>query len=272
MTALDLHVHSTCSGDGASSIAEYAVRAEALGLIEVGLAEHVDFDPRDQDHRFLDLAGYHQEVAAARALVSRVRLRQGVEIAYQSCREGEIREWLDGQRWDFVVASVHLVDYADGWAIISEPRTANSYFAHHTARQAYLPYFKELLSAAHSGLADILGHFDLVKRHGVNYYGPFEPDQYEDEIRSVLRAAVHSGTALEINSSGLRQSPGEPYPGLAVLHWYRELGGEILTVGSDAHHVGYLGAGIDQALGLARMAGFRAIATFQQRQIQWVDL
>jgi histidinol-phosphatase (PHP family) len=272
MTLVDLHVHSTCSADGGSSITEYAARAQALGLVEVGLAEHVDFDPRDQDYGYLDLAGYDREMAAAQALVPGIRLRQGVEIAYQTCREEEIRGWLAGQSWDFVVASVHLVDYADDWAIISEPRTTGGYFAQHNARQAYPPYFEELLRAARSGLADVLGHFDLVKRYGVDYYGPFEPAHYEDEIRSVLRAMVDNGLALEINTSGLRQTPGEPYPGLEVLRWYRQLGGAALTVGSDAHHVADLGAAIDDALSLARVAGFRAVATFKNRQIRWIDI
>ncbi len=165
-----------------------------------------------------------------------------------------------------------MVDYADGWAIISEPHSTGSYFAHHSVRQAYLPYFEELLRAAQSGLADVLGHFDLVKRYGVDHYGPFEPAHYEDEIRAVLRALVDSGMALEINTSGLRQRPGEPYPGLEVLSWYRQLGGEVLTAGSDAHHVDDLGAGIDDALELARMAGFRAVATFKERQIHWINI
>jgi histidinol-phosphatase (PHP family) len=77
---------------------------------------------------------------------------------------------------------------------------------------------------------------------------------------------------LEINTSGLRQLPAEPYPDLTVLYWYRELGGEVLAVGSDAHHVDDLGAGIVEALTLARQAGFRAIATFERRQVRWLDL
>jgi histidinol-phosphatase (PHP family) len=272
MTLTDLHVHSTCSADGASTVAEHALQAEALGLGEVGFAEHVDLDPRDQDYGFLDLAGYDREIATARALVPGVRLRKGVEIAYQAFREDEIRQWLSAQSWDFVVASVHMVDYADGWAIVSEPRSTESYFSRHSARQAYLPYFEELLRAAQSGLADVLGHLDLVKRYGEDHYGPFEPAHYEDEIRAVLQALVDSGMGLEINTSGLRQRPGEPYPGLRVLRWYRQLGGEILTTGSDAHHIDDLGAGISKALTLARMAGFRAVATLHQRQIHWVDI
>jgi histidinol-phosphatase (PHP family) len=272
MTLVDLHVHSTCSGDGVSSIAEHARHARSIGLAEVGFCEHIDFDPRDPGYGTLDLARYDREIAAARAAIPGVRLRQGVEITYQAAREDEIRAWLSGHRWDYVVASVHLIETAGDWAIISAAEMIGAYWTGRSQRQAYEPYFEELLAAAGSGLGDVLGHFDLIKRYGVEHYGPFEPAAFAQEIRAVLRAAVESGTGLEINTSGLRQSPGEPYPGLTVLRWYRELGGEILTVGSDAHRSGDLGAGLAEALALAREAGFRAIATFEERNIRWVDL
>jgi len=262
---IDLHIHSTCSADGGASIADYARRAQELGLVEAGLCEHVDFDPRDRSHDYLDLARYDREMAAARVRAPEVRLRQGVEITYQANLEAEIRAWLAGRDWDFVITSVHLVDYADGWAMVSEPSAMEAYFGEHNQSQAYLPYFEELLRAARSGLGDVLGHFDLVKRYGVAHYGRFEPASFAEEIRAVLRAAIEAGVGLEINTSGLRQAPGEPYPGLTVLRWYREMGGEILTVGSDAHRVEHLAAGMDQALALARAAGFTAVTTFEAR-------
>jgi histidinol-phosphatase (PHP family) len=269
---VDLHVHSTCSVDGASSIADYARRAAALGLAEVGFCEHLDLDPRDRDYDYLDLTRYGQEVAAARAMLSGVQLRQGVEITYLAPLEDWLRSWLAAHAWDYVVASVHLVDYADGWALVSEPDAVEAYFATHSQRQAYVPYFEELLRAARSGLGDVLGHLDLIKRYGAAQYGPFDPVAFEEEIRAVLRAAIEGGTGLEINTSGWRELPGEPYPTLTVLRWYRELGGEILTIGSDAHHVARLGAGVVEASGLAQEAGFRAIATFERRKIRWIDL
>jgi histidinol-phosphatase (PHP family) len=272
MKLVDLHVHSTCSADGASSIADHARRAARLGLAGVGFCEHVDLDPRDRGCDYLDPARYGREIAAARAMAPGVQLWQGVEITYQASLEGRLRTWLAAHDWDHVVTSVHLVDYADGWACVSEPGVVAAYFATHSQRQAYVPYFEELLRAARSGLGDVLGHLDLVKRHGAAHYGPFAPDAFEGEIRAVLHAAIEGGMGLEINTSGLRQPPGEPYPTLTVLRWYRELGGEILTIGSDAHQADDLGAGILQASSLAREAGFRAIATFEERTIRWIDL
>jgi len=220
----------------------------------------------------MDLARYDQEIAAARAIAPEVRLRQAVEITYQANLEAEIRAWLAVKRWDYVIASVHLVDYRDGWAMVSEQSAVEAYFSKHSQHQAYLPYFEELLRAARSGLGDVLGHFDLVKRYGVTHYGRFEPTIFAEEIRAVLRAAVEAGVGLEINASGLRQAPGELYPGLAVLSWYREMGGEIVTIGSDAHCIEHLAAGMGQALALARAAGFTAITTFEARAPRWITI
>ena len=269
---VDLHVHSTCSCDGASSIAEYARQAAALGAVEVGFCEHLDLDRRDRDYNHLNPVWYAQELAAAQAVSNGVCLRRGVEVTYQARLEGELRTWLAGHAWDYVVASVHLMDYPDGWAFVSEPAALGAYFATHSQRQAYLPYFEEVCRAARSGLGDVLGHMDVVKRYGVRQYGPFDPAAFGEEIRAVLRAAIDGGVGLEINTSGLRQSPGEPYPALTVLRWYRELGGEVLTIGSDAHQALDLGAGIAEALAMVRQAGFRAIATFEERRIRWIDL
>ena len=269
---MDLHVHSTCSGDGLSSITDYARQARSKGMETIGFCEHADFDPRDRDYHYLDLARYDRELAQAREEFPEVLLLQGVEITYQAGLDDKICNWLACRPWDYVLASVHLVDYDDGWAVVSEPGTAKAYFAGHTCREAYVPYFEELLRAARSGIADVLGHLDLVKRYGTAYYGPFEPGAFSAEIRAVLRATVEAGMGLEINTSGLRQSPGEAYPALETLRWYRELGGEILTIGSDAHHVKELGASRLEALELARAAGFRAVACYEGRQVRWIDL
>jgi histidinol-phosphatase (PHP family) len=270
MSLVDLHVHSTHSADGLSSIAEYSRDARALDLVELGFCEHADFDPRDRSYDTLDLQRYDEEMAAARATISGVRLRQGVEITYQAGLESQIRAWLADRTWDYVIASVHLVDYVDGWAMVSESMAVKAYFAAHSLREAYEPYFEELWRAARSGLGDVLGHLDLVKRFGVTKYGPFDPTAFADEIRSVLQAVIGAGMGLEINTSGWRQVPGEPYPSLTILRWYRELGGEILTIGSDAHHVNQLGNGCAEALNLACEAGFRAITTFEARQPHWL--
>jgi histidinol-phosphatase (PHP family) len=264
---LDYHLHSTCSADGISTIAQYCCRAVEQGFIEIGFCEHVDFDPRDHSYGFFDYVSFRRQIEAQRERYSdSLAIRAAVEITYQASREEEIRAFLEGKELDYVVGSVHLVEDGQEWAMISEQEGGERYFARRSVGEAYQPYFAEVRRAVESGLFDFIGHLDLAKRYGVRYYGPFDLTIFAAEVREILRLAVERGVGLEINTSGLRQAPHETYPGLEVLRWYRELGGRILTVGSDAHSLKDLGKGIAEALALAREAGFEAVTLFEKRK------
>ena len=270
---VDYHLHSTYSADGFSSIADCCHRAFQLGFVEIGFCEHADFDPRDPCYDYLDFAAFRQQIEIQRERFGHgLAARAAVEVTYQTSREEVIALFLADKDLDYVVGSVHLVEDAVDWAMISEAEGCEHYFARRTMQVAYRPYFVELRRAVASGLFDVIGHFDLVKRYGVGYYGPFDPTVFSDRIHDILELAVEKGVGLEINTSGLRQAPRETYPALGILKCYRQLGGDVLTVGSDAHSVADLGRGIVQALALARQAGFRAITLFEERKPRWVDI
>lgn len=296
---VDYHLHSTCSEDAFSSIADYCQRASELGFAEIGFCEHADFDPRDRSYGCFDYAAFRGQIETQRERSGHnLAVRAAVEVTYQASREQEIARFLADKRLDYVVGSVHLVEdvatltaaltkdaaaltasltkdaasLTADWAMISERDRCRRYFEERTVQAAYRPYFAELRRAVASGLFDLIGHFDLVKRYGVNYYGPFDPAAFADQIHDILELAVDRGVGLEINTSGLRQPPRETFPGLAILRRYRQLGGEILTVGSDAHSTADLGRGIPQAVALARQAGFRAIALFERGELRWMDI
>jgi histidinol-phosphatase (PHP family) len=264
---LDYHLHSKCSADGDSTIAQYCRRAAGQRFIEIGFCEHADFDPRDYSYDFFDYALFRCQIEAERERYGdSLVIRAAVEVTYQASREEEIRGFLKGKELDYVIGSVHLVEDGQEWAMVSEEGRCERYFAQRSVREAYQPYFAEMRRAVESGLFDLIGHLDLVKRYGVRCYGPFDLSLFAAEVREILKLAVERGVGLEINTSGLRQAPHETYPGLEVLRWYRELGGRVLTVGSDAHSVEDLGKGIPEALGLAREAGFEAVTLFEKQR------
>ena len=267
---LDYHLHSTCSADGISTIAQYCRHAAEQGFIEIGFCEHADFDPRDRSYGFFDYTLFRRQIEAQRRAImgygDSLAIRAAVEVTYQTSREEEIKRFLRGKELDYVVGSVHLVEDSREWAMVSEEGRCEHYFARRSVREAYQLYFAEVRRAVESGLFDLIGHFDVAKRYGVRCYGPFDFSLFATEICEILKLAAERGVGLEINTSGLRQPPRETYPGLEVLRWYRELGGQILTVGSDAHSVDDLGKGIAEALGLAHEAGFEAITLFEKRQ------
>ena len=162
-------------------------RAELLGLAEVGFCEHVDFDPRDMAMTTLirgttigrwPMPGRHPGV----------RLRQGVEITYQS-RPEESGAWLAGHPWDYVVASVHLVDYADGWAIISEPGPMEPISPPTATARPTAPILRNCCGLPGAALGTCWATSTWSSAMG-SHYGPFDPAVFEDEIRAVLRAAA----------------------------------------------------------------------------------
>ncbi len=125
------------------------------------------------------------------------------------------------------------------------------------------PYFDEVAAGARSGLFDAMGHIDFVKRYLVPHVPVADlaeaPELYDD----ILRALVDSGTALEVNTSGLRQAAGETYPSAAIVRRFRELGGTRLTVGSDAHRADAFAWALDDGYAHARESGFDTL-TFRR--------
>ena len=256
--AIDLHVHSCRSHDGSATVQEWCERAVALGLRVIGFSEHVDLDETDACLEPLDFDAYRAEVESAQAeFAGRLHVRLGVEVGYMPRIEPVIADWLRDRPVDYVIGSVHTIFENAG---ISAEYDALETFARFDLWEAYEEYFESLWSLVKSGLFDIVGHFDLIQRYGVHYqkqeieWGRL----YAPIIRSFEGMNLRQ-MALEINSSGLRQSPKSCYPDRKLLRLYAELGGHAVTLGSAAHHPEQLAAGLDVAANLAREFGLRLV-------------
>ena len=261
---IDCHFHSEHSCDSSVPLAALCQRALELDLYYLCPTEHVDFDPQDMGYGYFDFEAYSRTVAACREQFNgQLTLLKGVEVDYQRRFDAQARIFLAQHTFDFVIGSVH---YADG--LYTEDALLEAY----DRDTAYRCYFNAVREAAASGLFDVIGHLDLLKRYAPPHWGTFDAHRYGDEIDAALRSAVETGTGLEINTSGLRQSPAETFPGLKTLRRYRELGGEILTLGTDAHRLSDLGKNINDGLSLARVAGFKAVTVFVARQPRWIDI
>ncbi len=122
------------------------------------------------------------------------------------------------------------------------------------------PSFDEVIAAARSGLFDSIGHIDVVKRYLWPHVTPEQLAAAPELYEPILLALVDSGTALEVNTSGLRHPVGESYPSAAVVARFRELGGRRVTIGSDAHRTHHFGSGLADGYRYAAAAGFGALA------------
>lgn len=257
---LDAHLHTNLSPDSDVVIDVYAALALERGIAELAITDHVDFEPGAPAFGYTTFADRERVVrqAADRWGPQGVAIRFGVELTYDRAWESDIRGHLARHRYDFTIGSVH--DH------VRSPYSAGrvrGWVEGRSLAEIVAPSFDEVEAAARSGLFDALGHLDVVKR----YLHPFvskedmagAPELYEP----ILRALVDSGTALEINTSGLRHRVGETYPSAEVVRRFHDMGGRAVTVGSDAHLAHHFGWALADGYRHATDGGFEAL-TFRR--------
>jgi len=248
----DLHVHSSCSLDGQSSIEELCEAAIELGLGAICVADHWDFDPADAGYGHFNDEQYTGLIEAARAKYrSKLRLFKGVEIDYQQRFEDEIREALGRTLFDHVLGAVH---YVDGIMLGRELLATRGLEA------VYAGYLREVAASAKSGLFASIAHFDYVSKYAGPNKALWRSESLRRSLHDCLFEVIKSGAALEVNTRGLIRSSRNFYPSVELLRPYRELGGKRVTVGSDAHHKDEVGLGIGAAYAMVEALGFRAYA------------
>ena len=185
--------------------------------------------------------------------------------------QAEAQALLAQYPFDYCLGSLHWV----GREVVFD----QEYFRR-PAAAAYRLFFEELERMTRVGGFDILSHFDVLVRVGYDIYGEYDPRRYEDHIRPVLRNVIEHGIALDINTAALRRkyavgaSGRSPLltPGVEILRWYVEMGGERVTLGSDAHRPEQIGSHFDVALDAARAAGLEYVTQFEKRQARLVPL
>ena len=257
---LDAHLHTDLSPDSDVPIDAFAAAAAERGIAEIAITDHVDFEPGAPAYDFTTFEQRERIVreAAERWADRGVAIRFGVEITWDSRWETDIRDHLATHAYDFTIGSAHI--YRESPYAAAH---VASWVEGRSLREIVAPYFDEVEAAARSGLFDALGHIDFVKRFLFPHVTPADLAAAPELYERILDALVESGTALEINTSGLRHSPNESYPSPAIVARFRALGGRAVTVGSDAHRADNLAWGLDDGYGAAADAGFEAL-TFRR--------
>lgn len=252
----DGHLHTDQSPDSDVPIDAFAESARDHRIAEIAITDHIDFVPGTPAFGYVAFAERERTVrdAAARWAGEGVTIRFGVEITYDAAHEEEIRDHLRRHAYDFAIGSVHV--YA------SSPFHASRVAVWTAGRrldEIVAPYFDEVLAAIRSGLFDAVGHLDFVKRYLVPHVSPGELAAAPELYEPLLAALVETGTALEVNTSGLRQLARETYPAQPIVERYRALGGRRVTTGSDAHRRDAFASGLEQGYGIAAAAGFEVL-------------
>ena len=261
----DYHMHTPLCRHARGTPSEYAARAVAAGLTEIGFSDHSpmrrdDFD--DWRMYFHQLGQYVADVEQARRDHPHLTIRLALEVDYLPGQESWIRELAALHPWDYFIGSVHYV--SDSWDIdnpykLSEWKKRDPF-------AVWSVYFERLTQAAESGLFEIIGHADLPKKFGI-----YPREDCTGLFTRFLDAVARAGVAIELNTAGLRKDCREIYPSPQIVRLAHDRGVPI-TLGSDAHAPEEVALNFAEALALARSAGYDRTCRFTRRVREMVPL
>ncbi|MEK8132561.1 histidinol-phosphatase HisJ [Paenibacillus filicis] len=260
---IDYHTHHVRCGHASGELEEYVLKGIELGLVQLGLSDHMPLlhvDPATylpgMAMPMEELPNYVEEAFRLQEKYKdRIDIRVGLEGDYIEGYEAEIGQIVQAYPWDYVIGSVHflgewdITDYrqTDGWK-------------ERDAYEVYSQYYDAVKKACQTGFYDYIGHIDVIKRFG------FKPEQSVEHLeREALEAVKAAGLAIELNASGLRMPVEEMFPSRRMLEYALELGIPV-TIGSDAHQPERLTQYLDQAIILLKNVGFNELATFRCRK------
>ena len=257
----DCHNHTCFSGDSENPVRSQIERAIELGMEELCITDHHDYDAKCGDIDFtLDIPKYLSYMQQMKEeYKDKIQLRIGIELGLQPHLKTYFREFLNQYSFDFVIGSTHVVDGIDPYF--------PEYFQTRGEEEGHRRYFETVLeNCIKLDDYDAAAHLDYVVRYGPTKNCLYSYKKYQDIIDEILRILLEKGKALECNTAGLAKGMGQPHPHPDILRRYHEMGGELLTVGSDAHEAKYLGYAFEQTRELLLSCGFRYYTVYVDRK------
>ena len=263
----DFHIHSSFSSDSEASMESMIEAGIRLGLTAMCFTEHLDYDyvPGEPDF-IVDTPAYLDCLRRCRDLYgSRIELLFGIELGLQPHLTRRLNDYISQWDFDFVIGSSHLVHGADPYyPAFSEGRKEED---------CYLEYFETIIENLNAfSDIDVYGHIDYVVRYGPNKNRFYSYEKYKEILDEVLKNIIAHGVGLELNTAGYKYGLGAPNPHPDVLRRYRELVGEIITVGSDGHAPEHLAYDFGKVKDILLGCGFRYYTVFRKRKPEFRKL
>lgn len=267
----DYHVHTEFSDDSVYPLLDVVRDAAGMGMEELCLTDHVDYGIKEdwdcgQEIRYrngepyanVDYPRYVAEIDRARRLYGdRLRIRMGLEFGMQVHTIPRYEALFRRYPFDFIILSVHQVEDREFWT--------QDFQRGRTQEEYNLRYYEELLELVRRYKNySVLGHVDLLTRYDKAGIYPFE--KLRPILTEILRQVIADGKGIELNTSCRRYGLKDTTPARAILELYRQLGGCVLTIGSDSHKPEHLGAYIREGRELLKDIGFREFCTFEKME------
>ena len=272
MIATDMHVHSSFSSDSVEKPESIIETAIIKAFPYIYFTDHHDTDfpvhPASPDMDFqLDFHSYIKTLMLLRDLYrDKIEVRIGVEQGICPETAPKLTALSQQYPFDFIIGSSHLTSLTNGDPFYPE------YYAGRTAVEAYRAYFaSEAENVLLTDGFDVYGHLDYAVRYCPDKTFVYDFEDYRDIFEVLLKRLIEKGKGIEINTAGITKI-GYPHPHIKALRLYKELGGEIITIGSDAHKKEFIGYGFEQAEHLLKECGFSYYTVFRKRQAEFIKL
>lgn len=260
----DYHIHTSHSDDCSSDMEDMILSACDKGFREIAITDHIDLEYPDSNIPFsLDIPAYHRALEYDQLKYKdRIKIVKGIEVGIQDFVSKENSDLVRSYPYDFVIGSFHAAEGRDLWT--------GSYYRGKTALQCYRDFFSYTYKCLKAYKDyDILGHINLVARYK-KFIPPeqVEQSEYLDLVEDILKLVIEDGKGIEVNTSCFRYETSQMYPSVEMLTLYKQLKGEIITIGSDAHFPEHIGYEFKYVIDLLESLGFKYLATYGQRQLK----
>lgn len=260
----DYHIHSNFSNDSKFSMEDMIKASINLGLKEICFTDHVDYDVIGEPYT-PNYNKYFYNLASLKEIYSPyINIKNGIEFGLQSHITSIYEEDVTSNNFDFIICSIHSIGKIDLYN--------NSFFNNKTQYQAYEDYYNELFSVIKKYKDySVIGHLDSVKRYG-GYNSILDDTLFSELIRSILIQIIHDGKGIEINTSSFRYNLPDLTPSRYIIGLYKDLGGEIITTGSDAHSPSMISHNFSHIYSYLKDSGFRYVCTFDNMNPQFIKI
>lgn len=262
----DVHMHCGFSNDSETRPEDMVESAIAKGLSVICFTDHYDKDNLDWgDEAIFDVESYFQKmIELQEEYRDQIDIRIGAEIGMQPYLAEYYQDFMAQHPFDFVIGSVHSV---------LEHDVALDFFQKHSDPEGHKIYFEEMLQDVQKIKSyDVLGHLDYIVRYSNQGSKGFDLNDYMDIIEEILKQVIAHGKGIEMNMSGLKYGLGAPHPQPEIIKRYRELGGEIITVGADGHIPEHIAYDYHLADDILKSCGFKYYTEFKGRKPLFVKI
>ena len=258
----DYHVHTDYSNDSKYPMEKVVKDAIAMGLAEICFTDHVDYGTKvdvgveGSVCSNVDYPKYFNEIDELRKKYEgQIEIKRGLELGVQTHTVEENAELVNSWELDFVILSIHQIADDEFWnQAFQKGRTQKEY------NDGYYQELYDVVRSYHD--YSVLGHLDLIKRYDNEGVFPFENNK--EIITKILKCVIEDGKGIELNTSSFRYGLSDLMPARDILRLYHELGGTIITFGSDSHVEEHLGAYINDCKEELRKIGFTQFCTFDR--------